>query len=223
MVDAFVGEIRMLGFAFVPANGSTATNAAWAFCNGQTVPWSQYQALAAVIGTIYGGDSKNTIGLPNLTGAAVMGADNGTAGEQRPDGILDSDSDLMASTYALGTSVGTPTVAIPAAAGVPFHAHLVQASNVPLPPANAPPMTGMTATPSTTTSLSRPILYNSSTKTYVLDRAFTKTFPGANGPTLAAGTISQSGGVNGQAQPHENRQPYLVLNFCISLLGIYPA
>lgn len=29
--------------------------------------------------------------------------------------------------------------------------------------------------------------------------------------------------VNGGSQPHENRQPYVVLNFCIALTGIFPS
>jgi microcystin-dependent protein len=33
------------------------------------------------------------------------------------------------------------------------------------------------------------------------------------------GAISQAGG----SQPHENMQPYLTLNFCISLFGIFPS
>jgi alpha-glucosidase (family GH31 glycosyl hydrolase) len=30
-------------------------------------------------------------------------------------------------------------------------------------------------------------------------------------------------GTAGQSQPHENRQPYLTVNFCIALTGIYPS
>jgi microcystin-dependent protein len=30
-------------------------------------------------------------------------------------------------------------------------------------------------------------------------------------------------GLVGGSQPHENMQPYLVLNYCIALVGIYPA
>jgi len=37
--------------------------------------------------------------------------------------------------------------------------------------------------------------------------------------TMASGAI----GTAGQSQPHENRQPYLTLNFCIALVGIYPS
>ena len=37
--------------------------------------------------------------------------------------------------------------------------------------------------------------------------------------TLHPSTVSNLGG----SQPHENRQPFLVLNFCIALQGIFPS
>lgn len=37
--------------------------------------------------------------------------------------------------------------------------------------------------------------------------------------TFAPGAIANTG----SNQPHENRQPYLVLNFCIAMSGIYPS
>ncbi len=37
--------------------------------------------------------------------------------------------------------------------------------------------------------------------------------------TLAPGTLGTTGG----SQPHENRMPYLVLNYCIALQGIFPS
>jgi|SRR5215216_3719109 len=37
--------------------------------------------------------------------------------------------------------------------------------------------------------------------------------------SIAQGTVSNTGG----SQPHENRQPYLVLNWCIALQGIFPS
>jgi microcystin-dependent protein len=42
--------------------------------------------------------------------------------------------------------------------------------------------------------------------------------PGAT-VAMAASALAAAGG----SQPHENRQPFLVLNFCIALQGIYPA
>lgn len=41
----------------------------------------------------------------------------------------------------------------------------------------------------------------------------------ANLTSLAAGSMTNVGG----NQPHENRQPYLVLSFCIALQGIFPS
>jgi microcystin-dependent protein len=42
---------------------------------------------------------------------------------------------------------------------------------------------------------------------------------GANLTTLNAATVGSTGG----AQPHDNQQPYLVVNVCIALIGIYPS
>jgi len=43
--------------------------------------------------------------------------------------------------------------------------------------------------------------------------------PDANLVALAAGTIGNIGG----SQPHSNMQPFLTLNFCIALQGIFPS
>ncbi len=42
--------------------------------------------------------------------------------------------------------------------------------------------------------------------------------PTGTGPTMATVAITATGG----DQPHENRPPYLALNFCIAVQGIYP-
>ena len=42
--------------------------------------------------------------------------------------------------------------------------------------------------------------------------------PVQNLGAMAAGTVGNTGG----SQPHENMQPYLTLNFCIALQGVYP-
>lgn len=41
----------------------------------------------------------------------------------------------------------------------------------------------------------------------------------ANMAAMGAGTLANTGG----SQPHENRQPYLALNFCIALQGVFPS
>jgi microcystin-dependent protein len=45
------------------------------------------------------------------------------------------------------------------------------------------------------------------------------TFAGSASEALAPQAI----GVNSGGQPHQNMQPYLVLNFCIALQGIFPS
>jgi microcystin-dependent protein len=42
-------------------------------------------------------------------------------------------------------------------------------------------------------------------------------------PTLNATAGAGAIGLSGGSQPHTNQQPYLVINFCISLYGIYPS
>jgi len=43
--------------------------------------------------------------------------------------------------------------------------------------------------------------------------------PGSTNTAMAAQTI----GINGGGNPHENRQPFLALNYCIALAGVFPA
>lgn len=52
--------------------------------------------------------------------------------------------------------------------------------------------------------------------------------PSSSAPFTTAGTPNAqfapgTCGVSGGNQPHENQQPYLAMNFCISLSGVYPS
>jgi len=60
MSSPYIGEIRMFGGNFAPAG--------WAFCNGQQLPITQYEALFNLIGTTYGGNGTTTFALPDLQG-----------------------------------------------------------------------------------------------------------------------------------------------------------
>lgn len=68
------------------------------------------------------------------------------------------------------------------------------------------------AQPATATSAdpSNSFLADISTKAYNAPSVLT---------SLAPGSISNVGG----SQPHENRQPFLVLNFVIALIGVFPS
>ena len=103
--------------------------------------------------------------------------------------------------YVIGQTVGveTPILTI---AQTPQHSHAVSAAVV-----DSGGVVDRTQTPNANSFLadSAPnALWN---KTPTINAAF------------ANNTISSVGG----SQPHENRQPFLALNFCISLFGIFPS
>ncbi|WP_085368202.1 phage tail protein [Leifsonia sp. NCR5] len=109
MSDQFVGEIRLVAFAFAPQG--------WAFCLGQLLPLSQNTALFSLLGTTYGGDGRSTFALPNLQGRTALGwTPNG------PRGVL--------SAYDLGQSGGEPAVSLDQST-IPSHTHNVLAVNAP--------------------------------------------------------------------------------------------
>ncbi|MEL6670907.1 MAG: tail fiber protein [Bacteroidota bacterium] len=72
MEDGYIGEIRMFAGNFAPSN--------WYFCNGQTINISDNTALYSIIGTIYGGDGRNTMALPDFRGVFPMGFGTNSSG-----------------------------------------------------------------------------------------------------------------------------------------------
>lgn len=64
MSDPFIGQIQPVGFNFPPRS--------WAFCDGQLLSVSQNTALFSLLGTAYGGDGRNTFGLPDLRGRVMI-------------------------------------------------------------------------------------------------------------------------------------------------------
>lgn len=71
MSEQFLGEIRAFAFNFPPKG--------WVFCQGQTLPINQNQALFALLGTTYGGDGVSTFKLPDLRDRAPMHFGSGYA------------------------------------------------------------------------------------------------------------------------------------------------
>lgn len=70
-MDPLIGTIQAFAFSFAPDG--------WVLCWGQTLPVAQYQALFALLGTTFGGDGKNTFGVPDLRGRTIIGVGNGTS------------------------------------------------------------------------------------------------------------------------------------------------
>ncbi len=106
------------------------------------------------------------------------------------------------SLYDLGQTGGSDTVSL-LSSEIPLHNHGVGAQTTPL---------GGVAVPSSSTTLSRPASGN---------LYFDTTAPAAPAPTLVsmdANALASAGG----DQPHNNLMPYLTLNFCIALQGVFP-
>jgi microcystin-dependent protein len=165
-VDPFLGEIRLVPFAFAPKG--------WALCAGQLLPINQNQALFALLGTTYGGNGQTTFALPDLRGRVPLGAGESAAG----------------SNYQLGSTGGQETIKL-AVAQLPSHAHPVRGNNgsaTTKDPTNAVPARG-----------------------------------GAYAATQNAKMNTVMLGKSGGGQAHENRQPYLSLNYIIALEGIFPS
>ncbi|MCB1053687.1 MAG: phage tail protein [Acidobacteria bacterium] len=99
------------------------------------------------------------------------------------------------SLHALGSKSGEETHTL-SANEMPQHRHLVQASN----------------TQANQTTVSGNLLGNSLSELYV----------DSSTPDMVAmrsGTVTHVGG----SQAHNNMQPYLALNFCIALQGLFPS
>lgn len=169
----------------------------WATCSGQIMSITQNSALFALLGTRYGGNGQTTFGLPDLRGRSAVNQGQGPGLSMRTIGEM------------AGTENTTLTIA-----SMPMHTHQatatmgLQVAGSPSNPVNAP--TG------------------------------TNKFLGASGTGPGSATIwsdalanpvDMGGGTGGSVsvqpaggnQPVSLLNPYLVLNFCIALEGIFPS
>ncbi|HWK06770.1 MAG TPA: tail fiber protein [Puia sp.] len=69
MSDQYVGEIRIFSSNAIPAG--------WEVCDGKILLIPENSALFALLGTAYGGNGETDFALPDLRGAAALGAGSG--------------------------------------------------------------------------------------------------------------------------------------------------
>jgi len=105
-MDGFLGEVKLFAGSFAPRG--------WAFCQGQTLPINQNQALYSLLGTIYGGDGIRTFMLPDYRGRAPVGFGSGAS----------------LTAYTLGQQTGSPANTL-TLDQVPAHTHTMTASIAP--------------------------------------------------------------------------------------------
>lgn len=200
MSEPFLGQIILVPYNFAPRG--------WAFCNGQLLPISQNTALFSLLGTTYGGNGQTTFALPDLRGRVPISSGQG----------------LGLQNYVLGEVGGSEAVTL-TTSQLPSHTHQLPAHTHQA-PAHTHQVTALTDSASTgipTDNL--PAAAARGTNLYAP--------PSANTTTMAP-TMIQSGGdldtssaapqvqSTGGSQPFDNRVPFLTLNYCIALQGIFP-
>ena len=97
-MDPFIGEIRLFAGNYAPRG--------WALCQGQLLPIQQYQAVFSILGTMYGGDGRQSFGLPDLRGRVPVHQGQGPGLTPR----------------SMGERSGAETITL-AAAELPPHQH----------------------------------------------------------------------------------------------------
>lgn len=105
--------------------------------------------------------------------------------------------------YAIGNTGGLETVTL-TASQMPTHAHTIAACS-----ANANTLNPTNAYPAA--------LVNSGSNQLPVPPMFA---PASKSPTVELSPLSLAS--TGGSQPHTNLQPYLAMNYCIAIAGIYP-
>jgi microcystin-dependent protein len=164
----------------------------WLPCNGQQLQINQYAALNSLIGSYYGGDAKTVFNLPNLNGRAILGY---------------TTASTTKTIYKIGQAGGTETVVL-TTSQIPPHVHSLVADNTYDSGGANTHYLGNPNTPTVATQASKNI---ANANLYAV--------PAATDPLVPMGPCI---GNTGASAGHENRGPYLAMNYCIAVQGLYP-
>jgi len=167
----------------------------YVFCNGDTPAITQYNALFSIIGTAFGGNGTTNFGLPDLRGRTPCG---------------------IGGQMTWGKSDGFESVYL-SEAQIPSHSHGV----------TEPSEAYYTSTtdqanhhiPNANTRLGKGFApeHNQTVENYLVD--------GSTEDVTLGGTAITSDIVladNGAGFPHQNMQPFAVINYIIAVIGSYP-
>lgn len=200
-MDVFMGTIMPFGFDYPPVD--------WVACNGQVLPVSQNNALFALIGTFYGGDGRATFGVPDLRGRMPIGFGTGPG----------------LPNYVLGEKDGSPSVIL-TSSQMPTHSHTVLAN-----PGNPHASGNLQVTVQAAGTASNPATIPTTTNN-VLGASGTGQQAAAIWSDALTQPVDMAGvaintnatvGTAGNNLPVETMNPYLALNFCMAVNGIFPS
>jgi len=200
----FVGTVLAFGFPFAPKT--------WAQCNGQLLAINTNQALFALLGVQFGGNGSTTFGLPDLRGRAAISQ-----------GTLPG-----VGTYPMGAKSGTETVTL-LSANLPVHNHTATAVAASGGSTLGIAITSASVLGSGTTSPVGALFASAHTAggaTYAAGTSTPVVALAANSISLTNGGGGLPGigvGAAGASTPVSIIQPYLAVNYCIALQGIFPS
>jgi len=167
----------------------------YAQCNGQLMAISQNAALFSLLGTTYGGNGTTTFGLPDLRGRVPSNQGQGPGLTNR----------------VIGEVSGSETITL-LASQMPTHAHGL--ANV----------TGKSNVRSGAGNQRGPAGHVLAAEAAGVTAMYSDLAPDA---TLATGSVTLDTGtttaVAGSGLPVAILPPYLVMNYCIAVEGIFPS
>ncbi|HYG15940.1 MAG TPA: tail fiber protein [Bacteroidia bacterium] len=186
-MDPVLGEIRAFAGTFAPRG--------WHFCDGSSLPISQYDTMYALLGTTYGGDGVQTFNLPDLRGRRAIHAGQGPG----------------LPMHTLGEMAGVEGRTI-TPAQMPAHTHVVSAD------------VSLTTTWQCVNADATPDLGPQGAFYAIASEADYATETDSNfGPPLINTNFSSMrlAGVGG-SQPIDIRTPFMAINYIICMEGIFP-
>lgn len=200
-MEPYIGQIQAFGFNFPPRG--------WSTCSGQLVGISQNTALFSLLGTVYGGNGQSTFGLPDLRGRSTIGQGQGPG----------------LSPYDVGQMSGTESTTL-TLNNMPIHNHLAEAT----PAASTVQITATLQANSAAGTNALPAAGNylagltGKTGFYATSAGTTVDLAGVTATgTVSGGAPTITVGAAGGSMPFSILSPYLALNFCIALTGIFPS
>jgi microcystin-dependent protein len=186
----FIGSISYVGFNFAPR--------AYAKCDGQLLAISSNAALFSLLGTTFGGDGRNTFGLPDMRGRVPIHQGQGPG----------------LASYRIGQRGGNERTTL-SLLNLPSHGHTLAATSVSTSVLMGVNAKGNEPKPKGN-SVSRPTATGNN---------FSSTAPTATMSTGSVVTTTTTTGTTtdtGAGLSFSNLQPFTTLNCVIAMNGLYP-
>jgi microcystin-dependent protein len=169
----------------------------WAFCQGQILSIAQNTALFSLLGTTFGGNGVTTFGLPDLRGRVPIGSGQGAG----------------LSNFGLGQTGGIESVTL-TVSNMPAHTHVIALSNLQA-TAHVRNAAGNARSPA-----GNVLAGEAAGVTAVYSNQ-------APTDSMAASALTVSGNATanpaGASTPFDLHSPYVTVNYCIALQGIFPS